>query len=30
MRQFSEQVKTKYAPEVDENKRREMEERLER
>lgn len=30
MRQFSEQVKAKYAPEVDEDKRRQMEEQVER
>lgn len=29
MRQFSEQVKSKYVPEIDENKRKQMEDRLE-
>lgn len=28
MRQFSEQVKTKYVPEIDENKRKQMEDLL--
>jgi hypothetical protein len=30
MRQFSEQVKTKFVPEIDENKRKEMEDKLEK
>lgn len=29
MRQFSEEVKTKFAPDIDEKKRREVEDRLE-